>query len=108
MATLRAAKQALRREIKGRVAALSDAEKRRQSQVVSEKVRKRKSRRKRRALRWCVFPLHDEHRKRRATLNYYCYCCFQRLCHWCHINELPSSSVNRQFGCKLEKWHLEV
>lgn len=38
MATLRAAKQALRREITGRVAALSDAEKRRQSQVVSEKL----------------------------------------------------------------------
>lgn len=38
MAALRAAKQALRKEIKKRVAALSDEEKLRQSQVVSEKV----------------------------------------------------------------------
>lgn len=37
-ATVRAAKQALRRDIKGRVAALSDAEKRRQSRVVSQKL----------------------------------------------------------------------
>ncbi|XP_043101145.1 5,10-methenyltetrahydrofolate synthetase (5-formyltetrahydrofolate cyclo-ligase) [Puntigrus tetrazona] len=38
MAALRAAKQALRREIKGRVAALSDQEKLRQSRVVSQKL----------------------------------------------------------------------
>lgn len=38
MAALRAAKQALRREIKGRVAAVSDQEKLRQSRVVSQKV----------------------------------------------------------------------
>jgi len=38
MAALRAAKQALRREIKSRVAAVSDQEKLRQSQVVSQKV----------------------------------------------------------------------
>lgn len=44
MAALRAAKKALRSEIKGRVAALSDAEKRRQSRVVSQQVRGRKRR----------------------------------------------------------------
>ncbi len=38
MAALRAAKQALRGEIKGRVTAVSDQEKRRQSRVVSLKV----------------------------------------------------------------------
>jgi len=38
MAALRAAKQALRREIKSRVAAVSDQEKLRQSRVVSQKV----------------------------------------------------------------------
>lgn len=38
MAALRAAKQALRREIKGRVAAVSDQEKLRQSRVVSQKL----------------------------------------------------------------------
>uniref|UniRef100_A0A8C2JCI3 5-formyltetrahydrofolate cyclo-ligase n=1 Tax=Cyprinus carpio TaxID=7962 RepID=A0A8C2JCI3_CYPCA len=38
MAALRAAKQALRREIKARVAAVSDQEKLRQSRVVSQKV----------------------------------------------------------------------
>nr|XP_019935195.1 PREDICTED: 5-formyltetrahydrofolate cyclo-ligase [Paralichthys olivaceus] len=38
MAALRAAKQALRRAVKGRVAALSDEEKRRQSLVVSQKL----------------------------------------------------------------------
>lgn len=38
MAALRAAKQALRKEIKGRVAAVSDQEKLRQSRVVSLKV----------------------------------------------------------------------
>lgn len=39
MAALRAAKQALRKEIKRRVAALSDQEKTRQSSVVSQKVK---------------------------------------------------------------------
>lgn len=39
MAALRAAKQALRKEIKRRVAALSDREKQRQALVVSQKVR---------------------------------------------------------------------
>lgn len=39
MAALRAAKQALRKEIKRRVAVLSDSEKQRQSLVVSHKVR---------------------------------------------------------------------
>lgn len=39
MAALRAAKQALRKEIKRRIAALSDCEKQRQSLVVSRKVR---------------------------------------------------------------------
>lgn len=38
MAALRAAKQALRKEIKKRVAALSDEEKLRQSQIISQKV----------------------------------------------------------------------
>ncbi|AWP02114.1 putative 5-formyltetrahydrofolate cyclo-ligase isoform 3 [Scophthalmus maximus] len=38
MAALRAAKQALRKEMKRRVAALSDEEKRRQSRVVSQKL----------------------------------------------------------------------
>lgn len=38
MAALRAAKQALRKEIKRRVAALSDGEKQRQALVVSQKV----------------------------------------------------------------------
>ena len=38
MAALRAAKQALRRDIKQRVAALSEQEKQRQSKVVSQKV----------------------------------------------------------------------
>ncbi|XP_027017982.2 5,10-methenyltetrahydrofolate synthetase (5-formyltetrahydrofolate cyclo-ligase) [Tachysurus fulvidraco] len=38
MAALRAAKQALRREIKKRLAALSDEDKRRQSQIVSQKL----------------------------------------------------------------------
>lgn len=38
MAALRAAKQALRREIKSRVAGVSDQEKLRQSRVVSQKV----------------------------------------------------------------------
>lgn len=41
MAALRAAKQALRKEIKRRIAALSDSEKQRQSLVVSHKVRGR-------------------------------------------------------------------
>ncbi len=39
MATLRAAKQALRKDIKRRVAALSDKEKQRQSVVVAQQVR---------------------------------------------------------------------
>lgn len=39
MAAMRAAKQALRREIKRRVSALSVEEKRRQSVLVSQKVR---------------------------------------------------------------------
>lgn len=38
MAALRAAKQAMRREIKKRVAALDDQEKLRQSRVISQKV----------------------------------------------------------------------
>ncbi|GAA6084487.1 5,10-methenyltetrahydrofolate synthetase (5-formyltetrahydrofolate cyclo-ligase), partial [Tachysurus ichikawai] len=37
MAALRAAKQALRKEIKKRLVALSDEDKRRQSQIVSQK-----------------------------------------------------------------------
>lgn len=40
MAALRAAKQALRKEVKRRVATVTDDEKRRQSLVVSQKVRK--------------------------------------------------------------------
>ncbi|NP_001187620.1 5,10-methenyltetrahydrofolate synthetase (5-formyltetrahydrofolate cyclo-ligase) [Ictalurus punctatus] len=59
MAVLRAAKQALRKEIKKRVAALSDEEKLRQSQVVSRKLFKHHNYRS--SHRVAVFlSMHDE------------------------------------------------